>query len=709
MTTNLRKRPLDASAAEKLEVIYDAIDAILKKTMSRYSFQRVHHSVFQMCQGQHSSVLFERVEEVLSTQVTNIRDRLLRAPEQTFLCDLNTEWEDFRLAVSRISEALLYLNNNYTSRRQTIPQMGDNLFCMAVLKNNDLSNAFAKCVGKILTADMDSRNALKELSARLRELYKDTLYEPLMEDPLIGLLTDCYRKKMEVELKRLDTVQYLMWTSGTIEEVRSDVSELVGRDTGQRVEHILGLLLIKENTEKLLYTDSVGGASMVRNMDKKSLRSLGEALERVNESEAFFDMIVATAKRMGSEILGFTDHVPPVLAVEKVLELRYKLEELVLTLPGVGTDDRSPVSRALREIVNDNPGFAEKLAYYYDAKIRLRPPDEALKQIAFDTFSLFRLIRSKDTFEHVLKVLLAGRLIYSKPEESLSHETYLIEYLRNECGDSVVNHLETMIKDGRMRTEINRLFFRSLSTEANFSWSFNAFVITAGVWPQYSNVMVSLPESMQRCMHLFKSYYLRRHNGRKLCFNTNLGTVHFELNHGKTYEIVAPTAFASTILCFQDLTDDQRLTLQEICQTTELLENDALSHLESLSQMGLITAEDSSGVSQYMFNHDFTHPKTKLRLRTANTTKSFDDSMEPRAHRESLETSHSVNIEAVLVHIMKTKKTMNHAELCARVTGSLQRTGYVPAMADIKQSLEALMGKGLIARGNRPETYIYES
>ncbi|KAH9588690.1 Cullin [Trypanosoma melophagium] len=699
----------DASLREKYDIISEVINSILNNKRSSYSFQQVHHSVFHLCQEKCSAPLFDQVLRILSIKVENIRDRLLSCTEETFLQNLNGEWNDFSISVSTISRALLYLNNNYKRNGQTIQQMGENLFSTFVLKNQKLSEVLVQCVRKSLSSDTNTQMTLREISMKLSDHYRDTLYEPYIEDPLITVLQEEYRIKMNEMLNKMDTNQYLIWALDVIEKTKSDVSALVGEETGHRVEQNLGLLLIKENTAKLLYGPSGGGTIMIRDMDIKSLGRLVMALEKVNETEACFNMIIITARKMGAELLNEKDHQIPVVAVEKILNLKEKLQGLLENLSGIPKGDKSPVIQAITEIVNDSCDFAEKLAYYYDAKVKSRPPKETLEKIASDTFGLFRLLRSRDTFEYVFKLLLAARLMNSKPEYSFTDEIFLIDKLRNECGDSVVNHLEIMMNDGKLRDEINKGFLSHVSKTRELPLDFNVFVITSGVWPEYTNLSIDLPESMQYCMNLFQAYYLPHYNARKLLFHTNLGTVFFTLNHGKKYELAAPTAFVNTILCFQNREREEYLTIQQICCTTKLLEGDVLPQLESLCSMGLITVEFINGSPTYIFNQSFTNPKTKLRIRSTSGSKAIEDNTEERIHHESLESSYSSKIQAVLVQIMKKNKIIEHSELCDRVLESLHAKGCVPSIADIKKNLETLMSKGFISRGSRPDTYVYES
>ncbi|ESL07121.1 cullin-like protein [Trypanosoma rangeli SC58] len=690
-------------------IIKDAVISILNKTISPYSFQQVHHSVFQMCQQQLSGLLLEQLEIIFSSHVSSICERLRSVADVRFVQCLKTEWDEFSLAVTYIGKALLYLNNNYTCHRQTIPAMGEKLFCNVVLQDKRISAVFATCIKSGLDADEVTRQTIKELGLKFLQLHGASLYEDQIEKPFITSLDGHYLDAMMIKRKELSTIRYLGWALWVIEETRAKVSSLLGEETGQRAEKRLGVLLIKDIAEILLYNEPGSGASMVRGMDVSSLHLLAQALAKVNESQRCLEMIANTAINMGAELLNGMSQADPVLTVEELLALRDKLEKLVLNLPGISKTTQSPISRALAEVVNNNTLFGEKLALYCDAKVKAKITDTELERVAADVFGLFRLLKSKDVFEHAFKQMLAARLISSKPEDPLTHETFLIDQLRNECGDSVVNQFQIMLKDARMRIGINNGFYSQLGIEAELPCEFRATVITTGVWPEYTDPEVQLPQSMQHCMRLFRSYYLPRHNGRKLSFHTALGTVVFNLNHGgRTYELVTPTAFVNTVFCFQDGNPNEEcLSLQQVSHRAKLSEGNVLQQLESLVQFGLITVSRVNGVAQYAFNRVFSHPKGRLRVRTASGGRALEGSMEPRTPRDA-DNSHAISIQAAIVQAIKSKKTMEHLELCECVTESMQKVGFSPSMTEIKQALEVLLRKGLLSRGSRPEVYIYE-
>lgn len=52
----------------------------------------------------------------------------------------------------------------------------------------------------------------------------------------------------------------------------------------------------------------------------------------------------------------------------------------------------------------------------------------------------------------------------------------------------------------------------------------NVQVLTCGYWPTYPVLDAHLPDELAEYQEIFKDFYLRKHNGRRLQWHNNLGT-----------------------------------------------------------------------------------------------------------------------------------------------------------------------------------------
>jgi cullin 3 len=57
-------------------------------------------------------------------------------------------------------------------------------------------------------------------------------------------------------------------------------------------------------------------------------------------------------------------------------------------------------------------------------------------------------------------------------------------------------------------------------------------VLTTGSWPTQAASKCVLPPALEACCREFSAFYLERHSGRKLAWQTNMGTVDLRAEFG---------------------------------------------------------------------------------------------------------------------------------------------------------------------------------
>lgn len=137
---------------------------------------------------------------------------------------------------------------------------------------------------------------------------------------------------------------------------------------------------------------------------------------------------------------------------------------------------------------------------------------------------LFRYLHEKDVFEkyfkqHLAKRLLSGRSISDDVERSM------ITKLKVECGYQYTSNLEGMFMDMKMSSDTQHNFRIAMGGSAKVEdVELQVHVLTTGFWPTQAAVGCSLPPSILRCCDVFKEHYLKQHSGRRLAWQTNMGS-----------------------------------------------------------------------------------------------------------------------------------------------------------------------------------------
>uniref|UniRef100_A0A673LVB8 Cullin-4B-like n=1 Tax=Sinocyclocheilus rhinocerous TaxID=307959 RepID=A0A673LVB8_9TELE len=133
------------------------------------------------------------------------------------------------------------------------------------------------------------------------------------------------------------------------------------------------------------------------------------------------------------------------------------------------------------------------------------------------------LQKGKDVFEAFYKKDLAKRLLVGK-SASVDAEKSMLSKLKHECGAAFTSKLEGMFKDMELSKDIMVQFKQHMQCQnipGNIELTVN--ILTMGYWPTYVPMEVHLPAEMVRLQEIFKTFYLGKHSGRKLQWQSTLG------------------------------------------------------------------------------------------------------------------------------------------------------------------------------------------
>uniref|UniRef100_A0A672NT78 Cullin-4B-like n=1 Tax=Sinocyclocheilus grahami TaxID=75366 RepID=A0A672NT78_SINGR len=133
------------------------------------------------------------------------------------------------------------------------------------------------------------------------------------------------------------------------------------------------------------------------------------------------------------------------------------------------------------------------------------------------------LQKGKDVFEAFYKKDLAKRLLVGK-SASVDAEKSMLSKLKHECGAAFTSKLEGMFKDMELSKDIMVQFKQHIQCQnipGNIELTVN--ILTMGYWPTYVPMEVHLPPEMVRLQEIFKTFYLGKHSGRKLQWQSTLG------------------------------------------------------------------------------------------------------------------------------------------------------------------------------------------
>lgn len=190
--------------------------------------------------------------------------------------------------------------------------------------------------------------------------------------------------------------------------------------------------------------------------------------------------------------------------------------------------------------------------------------------------------------------------------------------------------------------------------------------------------------------------YLRIHTNRKLFWITTQGTAQVNARiKGRTYYLDVSTLQAVVLLAFHAAGTHDCLAFAELNQRTGINEDvlKRLLHSLACNKKAMILTKTPVGnlikeTDMFGVNHTFTSPVARIKVPVG--------SLEQNETAKKVEENRSHAIDAAIVRIMKTRKSLKLHELESEVFKMLSL--FQPTMKDIKRQIEHLMDREYLER-----------
>jgi|MDTE01.2.fsa_nt_gb cullin 3 len=375
------------------------------------------------------------------------------------------------------------------------------------------------------------------------------------------------------------------------------------------------------------------------------------------------------------------------------------------------------------------------LADYVDDLLKnaLRENTEGEADSKLDKFIvMFRFLLDKDIFESYYKQALSKRLLSGK-SVSDDLEKAMIGKMKAECGATYVTNLEGMFTDMQLSKDVAEGFKASpeaqqLPSQMRLEMS----TLTAGFWPIPSTPPCHLPSPhITDCVRIFDSYYSRKFEGRKIVWVTHHGNAElraaFPEYNGKPKHSKHFTVTTYQMAILMQFNRNDQLSFNAIHRATGIISIvDLKRHLLSLcTRKAPLLVKDSKvkGISEtdsFAFNKAFQSKQSHVKIPMialkevtgADDNGSLNDNGDGNGSNgqsisAAVEKDRAILVEASIVRIMKTRKTMMHNELLAEVVRQVSGR-FTPEPAFIKKRIETLLEREYLARDAEDgKCYVY--
>jgi len=741
--------PMDRNVAIKTwDALANAIDEIYNRNASQLSFEELYRNAYNLVLHKHGTLLYEGVSEKLTSHLLDTVERLAEMPESRLLEEMSVTWSEHQITMIMVRDILMYMDRTYITqqRRRPVYELGLHLFRITVWEHprvqtrvcDLLMSAIAAERGGLLT---DDRSLLKANLAMLLELGQadgSNVYERDFEAIFLGTTQEFYRLESLSYLSRNTATDYVVKAMKRLEEEKDRATALaLPMTTEGPLQRIAETELIERHSRTLVDMELSGFAALLKDETKlEEMRSVYDLFVRVPSSvdnlrEALAERIKADGKSLVSDQeKGAAD--PPAF-VRGVLAMRDRYDQIVTVSFRGEKKTRKRMRESFEDFLNTDARAASCLAVYVDELLRVGlrgATEDQINEELHKVIIVFRYLSDKDVFESFYKQHLAKRLLSAR-SVSDDAERAMVSQLKAECGYQFTSKLEGMFNDMRISRDMQDAY-KAHKRSAEFQRSgessahgkpidIEVDVLTNGYWPSHNVPPCTLPPQVQEAIDRFSKFYLEKHTGRKLQWQTSAGAAELKATFGtapdyRRHELCMSTYQMCILLLFND---KDTLTLGQIRTQTHIPDQELRRHLISLCTpkhrilrkgskgRGITSDEDT-----FTFNKEYTSKLKRVRIplvketsvaragdaasggpAAASAAASAADGSVPLPVEE--DRRHLV--EAAIVRIMKARKALHHNDLIAEVTKQLS-VRFTPSPQFVKKRVESLIEREYLER-----------
>jgi cullin-4 len=533
------------------------------------------------------------------------------------------------------------------------------------------------------------------------------VYAEVFERPFLEATRTFYAREGEARMQEYDVAEYLRHVEARLQEEQERVLHYLDATTRRPLQQTLERYLLEAHVQALV---EKGLNQLLREDRRADLARMYALFARVGALEKLRSGWNAYIKATGRELVLDTSPERERGLVEELLEFKARLDRVLEQSFARNDAFAYSLKEAFESFINARPNKpAELIAKFVDSKLRRggsgsgkQALSEAELEAVLDrVMILFRYVQGKDVFEAFYKKDLAKRLLLGR-SVSIEAEKSMISRLKAECGQNFTNKLEGMFKDIDLSRELTaqfRAWPRLQELAPRRTLEMHISVLTTGYWPNYPLLELKLPAQLQELQELFREFYQSKHSGRRLQWVHALAqcTLKAQFARGRK-ELSLSLVQACVLLLFN--TAPGALSYQEIAAATGLEEKELKRTLASLAlgKVRVLTRCQGSGSGpiqeedSFRVNDDLTHKLFRIKINAAQLAETPEEAQ--KTH-ETVFADRQYQVDAAIVRIMKTRKSLSHAQLVAELYKQLR---FPCKPADIKKRIESLIEREYLER-----------
>uniref|UniRef100_A0A8C3LZZ0 Cullin 4B n=1 Tax=Chrysolophus pictus TaxID=9089 RepID=A0A8C3LZZ0_CHRPC len=667
---------------ETWQKLKEAVEAIQNSTSIKYNLEELYQAVENLCSYKISANLYKQLRQIcedhIKAQIHQFREYPFLAVDNVlFLKKIDKCWQDHCRQMIMIRSIFLFLDRTYVLQNSMLPSiwdMGLELFRTHIISDQKVQNKTIDGILLLIERERNGeaidRSLLRSLLSMLSDLQ---IYQDSFEHRFLEETNRLYAAEGQRLMQEREVPEYLHHVNKRLEEEADRIITYLDQSTQKPLiatvekqllgEHLTAIL--QKGLNHLLDENRIQDLSLLYQLFSRVRGGVQVLLQHwIEYIKAFGSTIVINPekdKTMVQELLDFKDKVDHIIDV-----CFLKNEKFV-----------NAMKEAFETFINKRPNKpAELIAKYVDSKLRAgnkEATDEELEKMLDKIMIIFRFIYGKDVFEAFYKKDLAKRLLVGK-SASVDAEKSMLSKLKH----------------------------------GKYLWFFQPCLKIVTLMGLLRNTVYYFPlyMTMVKLQEIFKTFYLGKHSGRKLQWQSTLGhcVLKAEFKEGKK-ELQVSLFQTLVLLMFNE---GEEFSLEEIKQATGIEDGELRRTLQSLAcgKARVLTkspkGKDVEDGDKFTCNDDFRHKLFRIKINQIQMKETVE---EQASTTERVFQDRQYQIDAAIVRIMKMRKTLSHNLLVSEVYNQLK---FPVKPADLKKRIESLIDRDYMERDKEnPNQYNY--
>jgi cullin 3 len=608
---------------------------------------------------------------------------------------------------------------------------------------------------------------LESLHENFTEDEQSSLYLTIFEPMFLAASKFFYNNEGMALVKEADATTFCSKARKRLLEEKERCQQTISHVTDQKIKAVVEKELISAHIGEIINMPGTGVRNMLDNDKVQDLANVYELISRVDPRKGpLRDVVKNRVIELGTDINRtaniISDAAPTKPApkpageskgiqqekalsqqtqaaigwVEQILALKAKFDRLWIESFQRDAVLEKALENSFQDFINVNERSPEHLSLFLNEYLKQGGKDKSeaeVDAILDSGILLLQYLANKDTFETYYKRHMAKRLL-TKKSASREIERQMLSKMKMKIGNQFTQKLEALISGVEVSDEWNNKYkehVKGLGEVDRNRMDLDCRILATNTWPFESlnkpeedatRKDCVYPASVEVVRQKFQQFYLDKHTGRKLTWMAGMGDADMRAtftNNGKTrrYEINVSTYGMIILMLFNDLEAGQSLTFEEIAAETNIPKPDLIRNLQSLSLVAkwrVLRKEPASKevnpTDRFFYNDAFTSQFVKIKVNTVagGGGNRVESNAERRETQKKTEEDRTIVVQAAIVRIMKSRKTLTHSQLMTETLGQLS-SRFTPDVNMIKKTIESLIEKEYLERGPDPgkPTYNY--